>query len=281
MKKDSLLAKDIDIKPSQLYVKDIQKVAKFYREVVKLESLLATNSHVILGQGKVPILELISKPEFNNAPIKSAGLFHNAILYSSRSVLAQTIANIFQHAPWSYEGTGDHLVSEAFYFHDPENNGLELYYDRPRDEWQWRNDRVVMDTLYIDPLDYIRKYASSDVVTNKSIGHVHLKVGDIPVARNFYVDKLGFDITADVGSALFVSVGGYHHHLGMNIWNSAGASKRDPSLGMGQVKIILPKVDDINHLANRLTADGYEFNDRSGRLVVKDPWNNELAFEVG
>lgn len=280
MKKASLLAKDIDIKPSQLYVKDIQKVAKFYREVVKLESLLATNSHVILGQGEVPILELISKPEFNNAPIHSAGLFHNAILYSSRSTLAQTIANILQHAPWSYEGTGDHLVSEAFYFHDPENNGLELYFDRPREDWQWQNNRIVMDTLYIDPVEYIQKHSSSDTIADISIGHVHLKVGDIPLARSFYVDKLGFDITADVGSALFVSVGGYHHHLGMNIWNSAGASQRDPSLGLGQVKIMLPNIDDMNYLANRLSTGKYGFREMNGQLIVKDPWNNELAFEV-
>lgn len=280
--KKSLLASNLHIKPSQLYVKDLQKVASYYRDIVGLQSLIATDSHVILGQDQVPVLELISKPEYNNAPIRSAGLFHNAIVFSSRAALAKTVLNILQKALWSYEGSADHLVSEAFYFHDPENNGLELYFDRPRQDWTWIGDSVQMATNYLDPQDYIIDHIetnTSDLA--KELGHVHLRVGDVPTARKFYIDQLGFDATFDMGSALFVSVGGYHHHMAMNTWQSQGASKRDPSLGLAEIKLVLPDDGSIDRLANRLTDHQLAFEQKQGSLHVNDPWNNQLVFTAG
>jgi catechol 2,3-dioxygenase len=274
----SILADSLQIKPSQLYVKDLQKVAAYYRDIVGLESLQSTNSHVVLGQGQVPILELISKPEFINTSIKNAGLFHNAIVFSSRAALSHAVLNILQKASWSYEGSADHLVSEAFYFHDPENNGLELYFDRPRDDWQWQNGNIKMDTLYLDPETYIVKNIHDTTTAAKELGHVHLRVGDIPTARKFYVDQLGFDTTLDVGSAIFVSVGGYHHHMAMNTWFSQGAGKRDPGLGLADIKLILPNDESINNLANRLSASNLGFTQQHDTLHVDDPWNNHLTF---
>lgn len=278
--KKSLLASSLKIEPSQLYVKNLSKVGSFYKDIVGLEVLVKTDSHWILGQGQVPVLELISKPEFDNAPPRSAGLFHNAIVYSSRTELARAVLHIIQNAPQSYEGSGDHLVSEAFYFHDPENNGLELYYDRPRDSWEWSNGSIKMDTLYIDPQEYIIKYVQGETNKAKELGHVHLRVGDIPSARKFYVEQLGFDITADMGSALFVSVGGYHHHMAMNTWLSQGASKRDPSLGLAEVKLVLPDDGSIDKLANRLTAGELSFTQNHDSLQVSDPWGNSLLFSA-
>src|SRR5690606_28037910 len=142
----------------------------------------------------------------------------------------------------SFTGSADHLVSLAFYFDDPEGNGVELYWDRPREEWRWQDGSVAMDTLPLDPNGFIAEHrvAPGDLAATgavaatgaaaapgsaaASIGHVHLKVGNIDVARAFYVDTLGFEVT--VGSwpgALFASAGGYHHHLGMNAWQSRGA----------------------------------------------------------
>jgi catechol 2,3-dioxygenase len=274
----SILAKNLQIKPSQLYVKDLQKVTKYYRDIVGLASLTATDSHVVLGHDETPVLELISKPEYRNASLKTAGLFHNAIVFHSRAALAEAVFNILQKAPWSFEGSADHLVSEAFYFHDPENNGLELYYDRPRESWEWANGSVRMDTLYLDPRSFIAANIHGTAEADKELGHVHLRVGDVPTARKFYVEQLGFDATADMGSALFVSVGGYHHHMAMNTWLSAGASKRDPSLGLGEVKLVLPDDGSIDKLANRLKDHKLPFVQKQDKLLVNDPWNNQLVF---
>jgi catechol 2,3-dioxygenase len=200
-------------------------------------------------------------------------------VYESRSKLAEAVQNILAKTPLLYEGTGDHLVSEAFYFHDPEGNGLELYFDRPRDEWQWNNGRVAMATLYIDPENYIKQYLGQDQEAGeKHLGHVHLRVGDIPNARKFYVDILGFDITFDMPSALFLSVGGYHHHIGANTWMSQGASKRTPALGLAEFDIHLPSADDFSNLSDRLQKFEYKYSDKNGQLEVADPWGNNIVF---
>lgn len=276
MENSSILSKSLKIQPSQLYVKDLEKVGRFYRDMVMLDVLERTDSRWLLGQGQVPILELIAKPEFDNASVRSAGLFHNAILYASRSDLARVVLNILQKSMQSYEGTGDHLVSEAFYFHDPEGNGLELYVDRPREDWDWSGGQVKMDTLYLDPERFIMDNIQGKSGDVKELGHVHLRVGNISDARKFYIDALGFDVTVDMGSALFVSVGGYHHHLAMNTWMSAGASKRDPGLGLAEVKIILPQSDDLKQLAARLDERQQRYVIQGDHLRVDDPWGNQL-----
>lgn len=278
MKSSSLLSKSLEIKPSQLYVKDLQKLTKFYRDIIGLELLTSTASHSILGQGKIPVIELISKPEYSYASIGSAGLFHNAILYNSRAELAKTLYNILTRMPDIYEGPGNHLVSEAFYFHDLENNGIELYFDLPRDTWEWVDGQLKMGLEYIDVEKYILEHINTEINPTKQLGHVHLRVGDIPKARKFYVDQLGFDVTADIGSALFVSVGGYHHHLGMNTWQSKEASFRDPSLGLAEVKMILPRDGSLGRLSDRLTSNELPFTIKSDNLVVNDPWGNNFVF---
>jgi catechol 2,3-dioxygenase len=273
----SLLAPSLHIKPSQLYVKDLQKVGNYYHDVVRLEVLESTASHWILGQGQTPVLELISRPEYRTAPMASAGLFHNAIVYASRAELAETILHILKVAPDSFEGSADHLVSEAFYFHDPEFNGLELYFDRPRDTWQWQDGNVKMASLYLDPAEYIMRYLHEKPGAGKVLGHVHLRVGVVPAARRFYVEQLGFDTTADLGSALFVSVGGYHHHMAMNTWFSRGAGLRVPSLGLAEVRLALPNDGSIDQLANRLLAHKIRFEQSGAVLRVDDPWGNKLV----
>lgn len=278
MNQESLLAPDLHITPSSLYVKDLQKVGAFYRDIVRLDILSTTESRWILGHDNTPVLELISKPEFANSSPRSAGLFHNAILYSSRYELAQTILHVIQQAPWSYEGSADHLVSEAFYFHDPEGNGLELYFDRPRSEWEWTDGQVKMDTLALDPERYILDNLAHKQDGTKELGHVHLRVGDIPRAHKFYIDVLGFDQTVALHGALFVSVGGYHHHMAMNTWMSRGASKRDPGLGLAEVKLILPNDGSLDALANRLAAKTVEYTLKNDGIRVADPWGNLLHF---
>ena len=276
----STLAKDLKIQPSQLYVKDLLSVGSFYSDIIGLHVLIRTESRWVLGNDQTPVLELVSRPEYDNASVKSAGLFHNAILYSSRAELARAVLRVLQQAPEVYEGSADHLVSEAFYLHDPENNGIELYYDRPREDWVWTENGIKMDTLFLDPERYIIENIGRGNDTDRKLGHVHLRVGDIPSARRFYVEQLGFDITFDMGSALFVSVGGYHHHMAMNTWMIRGASKRDPELGLAQIRLVIPDSDSIGRLSDRLREGVIPFGEGKEGLSVDDPWGNSLLFTV-
>lgn len=274
----SILTDSLSIAPSSLAVADLSKMAQFYHEHVGLDILEQSPGHVLMGKDHTAIIELIAQPKLAFAGPHDAGLFHNAILFSSQGDLSRTVGNIITNVPQLYSGTGDHLVSEAFYFNDPEGNGLELYYDRPRETWIWEDGQVKMDTLYIDPIGYVQNYASERSTNDKKIGHIHLKVGDIIRARKFYVDLLGFDITADIGSALFISIGGYHHHIGLNTWLSLGAPKRDTTLGLAAVEISLSTEDNVSKLATRLEAADYPFRHMHGQLHVADPWGNTLIF---
>jgi catechol 2,3-dioxygenase len=138
-----------------------------------------------------------------------------------------------------------------------------------------------MDTLYIDPVEYINSNANTYEGADKKLGHVHLRVGDISQARRFYVSLLGFDITASLPGALFVSIGGYHHHIGLNTWMSAGAGVRTPTLGLSDVTITLASGEDVSTLASRLEAGGYPFTYRNGKVHTADPWGNGLVFREG
>ena len=274
----SSLSGNLHLSPSQLYVGDLTHMRQFYSTVVGLETLETSAERVLLGDGDTAALELIAKPSLKHANPRDAGLFHNALLYSSKGALAKSVASILEKSPSSFSGTADHLVSEAFYFNDPEGNGLEMYVDRPRDEWTWVNGHVQMDTIYIDPLTYLYKNVGINEHNSTTLGHIHLRVGDITTARQFYVDTLGFTITAAMPGALFVSVGGYHHHIGLNTWMSDGAPVRPKSLGLHEVTIQLSSHADVARLASRLEAKGARFTYVGDMVHVADPWGTLLAF---
>ena len=276
----SLLSDTLKLAPSELFVADLKNMTMYYKDFVGLEILESSKDSVLLGQNHVGIIKLISKPKLTHAGPREAGLFHNAIVFDSRGELSRVAGNLIAAIPQSFSGTGDHLVSEAFYFNDPENNGVELYFDRPRDTWQWHNGHVMMDTLYIDPIEYIQTYSSDRTSQDKKLGHVHLKVGDVQEARKFYIDLLGFNVTAYVPGALFVSIGGYHHHIGLNSWMSTGAGIRTPSLGLSEVTITLGNENNVSNLAKRLEAAKHTFTYKNGKIRVADPWGNSLTFTV-
>jgi catechol 2,3-dioxygenase len=168
-------------------------------------------------------------------------------------------------------------VSEAFYFYDPEGNGIELYYDRDPKTWKWENGTIQMATLYIDPLEYIQRYiVLEEKDTKTAMGHIHLKVGDITVAKQFYVDVLGFEVTAELPSALFVSVDQYHHHIGMNTWESFGAEKRNESLGLASFEFILSEKQDVEKLKDRLQKHAIPFDQEGDTCTFRDPWNTQI-----
>jgi catechol 2,3-dioxygenase len=253
-------------------------MSQFYRDKVGLATLETSDDRVLLGHDQTGVIELVEKKKLLYANPRSAGLFHNAILFSSQGTLSRAVGELLTSSPQLYSGTGDHLVSEAFYFNDPEGNGVELYFDRPSYTWQWKDGQIVMDTLYIDPLNYINQHASEKAAADKKLGHIHLRIGNIEQARHFYVTLLGFNITADIGSALFISIAGYHHHIGLNTWISEGAGMRTPTLGLSDVTITLSNSTDVSSLAIRLENASYPFSFMHGRVHVSDPWGNSLIF---
>jgi len=235
----------------------------------------------------VPIVILKHEPSLRHAPQGSAGLFHTAILFESQTALAAALYSVARLAPGTFTGSADHLVSQAFYFTDPEGNGVELYWDRARTQWSWTHGQVEMDTLFLDPNAFLREHLTPEALEGStaaeaaSVGHVHLSVGDVATARAFYVDALGFDATLEMpGSALFVSAGGYHHHMAMNVWNSRGAGPRMPALGLGRIDLALPDADALGALHERLRDHGFAVRDDGRTLSVDDPWNNLLQATV-
>lgn len=271
-----MLSKNLTLGPVEIYVKNLERMKDFYTRHLGLEIIKDDTSSVSLGKDGKSLLNIYAS-DLSHSPPEDAGLYHFAILFSSRTELAKTIQRILRHAPEFFSGSGDHLVSEAFYFNDPEGNGIELYYDRDRSQWQWENNQIKMATLYINPAEYIQRYIVLEETHNQvQIGHIHLKVGDIEKARKFYVDILGFDVTASLPGALFVSIGGYHHHIGMNTWESLGAIERDETLGLKNFEIILNDQDEMIELKKRLATYHIPYTQSKNSLSFFDPWKNKI-----
>lgn len=269
----------------ELGVSSLQTELDFYTRGVGLLPLREGGGTVGLGFGdedrEQDILTLTHKPDLRRPASSAAGLYHTAIVFDSAEALAASVRSMFQHFPHTYVGAADHLVSEAFYFTDPEGNGLELYVDRPRDQWSWQDGRVSMATLWLDPAQFVDLHLNREAARAGtgagSLGHVHLQVGDVRTAHDFYVEALGFDETARLGSqALFVSAGGYHHHMAMNTWQSRGAGPRVSTLGLGVVDIAVPDVAELDRTRDRLRLRGIASSSDGRTLTVRDPWNNEL-----
>ncbi|MFC0680463.1 VOC family protein [Lysobacter korlensis] len=274
------LAADTAMGPVTLDVADPDTMTAFYRDAVGLDVLSAAGGLVTLGRGSVEVVRLRHSPELRHASPGSAGLFHTAILFDTQAALAGAIYRVATMHPGLFTGSSDHLVSQAFYFNDPELNGVELYWDRDRTQWSWVHGRVEMSTVYLDPNRFLREHLTQEAVDSPHdsrpvVGHVHLSVGDVESAREFYVNRLGFETTAELGgSALFVSAGGYHHHMAMNVWNSAGAGRRSRTLGLGAVDIVVPTTDEVGALTERMEHYGVAARDDGRTVELEDPWAN-------
>ena len=280
---DKLLAPETRMGAVELLVRDLDAVLKFYNEGMLLDVLQHSGATATLGKNGVPSVILKQVADLPNFNPRGAGLFHTAIVYDSRAELSAAVLNVAQKYPHSFTGTGDHIFSEAFYFNDPEGNGVELYFDRPREQWEvLDNGLYAQATLALDPNDYLQNNINPLQVTTagSSLGHVHLQVGDIDTARNFYAGVLGFEITGEVGPALFVSAGGYHHHMGLNVFQSQGAGPRAASYGLGRVDIDVPTEDDRQALAERLHDHDVNTRDDGRTLEFEDPWASVIRVKV-
>ena len=271
--------------PVRLTVADLVRARTFYRDAIGLTELESSNGIVRLGTAdpsEAPLVELVGDPDASPRPRGTSGLFHLAILVPSRADLARTLQRVAE-AGWRLSGASDHLVSEALYTSDPEGNGIELYRDRPRDEWPVRDGVLQMDTLPLDLDGVLGELRPEDgdapMPAGTRIGHVHLNVGDLTAAQAFYSGALGFDITVrGYPGALFVSAGGYHHHLGLNTWAGEGAPPPPSgSRGLREFEIVLPSAEALAAEEDSLREAGFE-PERDGDLVrVTDPSGNRVV----
>ncbi|MDQ4490689.1 VOC family protein [Sinomonas sp. ASV486] len=281
-----LLPADLTMGTVMLKVGDMKLMLDYYQRALGLVPISESFGGVYLGRQGLPVIHLSPAAGLQIPGRGEAGLFHTAILFDSRADLAATVATAAQYEPRLFAGSADHLVSEAFYFTDPEGNGVELYFDKPRDTWQWNGDHVVMDSLPLPPQVFLNQNLTEASLDGQresvaGIGHVHLQVGDVETAQRFYVDTLGFEKTAGWhGQALFVSAGRYHHHMAMNVWNSRGVGPRRDTLGLGEVLIKVQAQDDVLAAADRLKVGGIATQHTGAELRFEDPWRNQIRMAV-
>ena len=281
-----LLPAELTMGTVMLKVGNMKLMTDYYQRALGLDVVAEQDGGLYLGRLGRPLVHLAAGPGLNLPGRGEAGLFHTALLFGDQAALAATVASAAQYEPRSFTGSADHLVSEAFYFNDPEGNGIELYWDRPRKNWSWNGTEVVMDSLALPPQRYLEQHLTQESVegqqrTAAGVGHVHLQVGDVHTAQDFYVGTLGFEKTAGWhGQALFVSAGRYHHHMAMNVWNSRGAGPRKDTLGLGEVLIEVPSGDDVGALADRLKVARVASHHTGAELRFEDPWRNRIRVAV-
>ncbi|MDT0164623.1 VOC family protein [Actinotalea sp. AC32] len=280
-----LLPAGTDVDAVTLHVGDLAGQTAYYQRALGLTTVAERAGGVVLGRRGVPVVELVHTPGLPQPSRRQAGLFHTAVLFETEADLAAAVLTASRDPRSQFVGSADHLVSQAFYFTDPEGNGIELYHDRDRSQWAWDGGMVRMATDHLDPRRFLEEHlneVSVDGITDAAaqVGHVHLQVGDVASARRFYVDALGFEVTCEYPGALFVAAGGYHHHLAVNVWNSQGAGPRASTLGLGAVRITVPTRDELDAAADRLRHRGLAVADDGAELRTEDPWRNAVTLAV-
>jgi catechol 2,3-dioxygenase len=264
-----------------LTVADLDRSLGYYGTDIGLETLETGSGRASLGSAGRELLVLVEEPGARPAD-GYTGLFHFALLVPTRPDLARWLAHAARDRV-QLTGLSDHFVSEAIYLRDPDGHGIEIYADRPRETW----DGLVGARMTTLPLDVDSLLGTLEdpeaepfegIAPGTAMGHVHLRVASIEPTVEFYRDVLGFDLIAQLGAqAAFLSAGGYHHHLGANTWESAGASPPPPgSATLRHATIVLPDADERDAVAARAVGAGHELEQSDAGPLVRDPSGNVL-----
>ncbi len=259
----------------QLTVSDLDRSVAWYETSLGLRVHAHAGTNASLGDGSVTVLELHEDPLARPAG-RSAGLYHYALLYPSREELARAAVRLSVTAT-AIDGASDHRTHEAIYLSDPDGNGIELAADRPREQWPvdlgysggpaaLDFDALLATVAGEQPVPYVGP--------GLRMGHLHLHVGDIDEGLRFYRDVLGFEVQANLGTAAFVSAGGYHHHLGFNVWRGPGVGAPPAhTAGLRHWTVQLP-AEDLAPVRARVE----DAEDIDGGFLVRDPWGTAVAF---
>ncbi len=277
-----------------LTVSNLERSRRFYEAAIGLRCVDLEDGGIALHAGGVgPALVTLHGDQTASALNRRAtGLYHLAILLPSRVELAYALARLAEQQQ-PLDGASDHLVSEALYLSDPDGNGIEIYRDRPSAEWSRSGGQIEMATLPLDLRSILAELperwdGDHPAPAATTIGHVHLQVSDLKSAEWFYSGVLGFDVTVrGYPGALFISAGGYHHHIGLNTWHSAGASPPVPgSVGLRHFDVVLPDGEELKRVLERVRAAGLPVEmarsdgDRRSGVLVRDPAGNGLRLRA-
>jgi catechol 2,3-dioxygenase len=262
-----------------LVVRDVDRVADFYRDIVGLTLQERTRDAARLGADGVPLLELVQNPAALPDDRRTAGLHHTAFLMPTRADLARFLRHA-QGVRLTFKRVSHHAVTEALYFDDPEGNEVECCVDTPRETWRWQDGQLEITS---EPLDLAALAADDDgapyagAPRGLRIGHIHLRVGEVAAAERFYTDAIGFDVTCRRTGAAFLSSGRYHHHFAANIWQSAGAGPRDPrQAGLAWFTVEATDAGTFAATAGRLERSGAPLRSIAGGVETRDPWGTHV-----
>lgn len=265
--------------------RDLDRLTAYYRDMLGLTVQEHTRQVARLGVGGAVLLELIHRPDALPDDPHEAGLYHTAFLMPTRADLARWILHAARNRV-PITGASDHDVSEAIYLDDPEGNGVEVYSDRPREQWR-RDGRMIFQKT--DPLDIDAIIREVDPATaaypgapeGLRIGHIHLRVGNVAKAEAFYGGTLGLDVTRRRTGATFLSSGDYHHHVAVNVWHSSGAGIRNgKQAGLDWLALEINDQPTMNGLKKRLGAAGMAIDAIPGGIAATDPWGTSIRFII-
>ncbi|NLJ99438.1 MAG: VOC family protein [Tissierellia bacterium] len=276
---------NIFIREIRLKVLDIERSMEFYTKIMGLKILESKKKEIrFTADGINPILTIIKPSDVVPKIPRRTGLYHFALLLPSRKDLGLFLNHI-KGNDYPIIGGSNHGVSEAVYLQDPDDNGIEVYVDTDSNLWKGKDNQIVMAT---DPLDFnsvideAGEARWTEIPKNTIIGHIHLHVGDLEKAKNFYCDGLGFDLVMKMSnSALFLSSGGYHHHIGLNIWNGINApALPDNSAGLEYYTLVFPDGLTRENSITNLKQMGYDIFEKDSHVFTKDPSNNLIELTV-
>ena len=270
----------------RLQVRDLAQSLDYYTTVLGLRprEVAAGSAALHAGDDPSPLVELVERRGISPVRANSRlGLYHFAILLPDRAALGRYLAHLARSE--TRLGASDHLVSEALYLRDPDGLGIEVYADRPRSTWRRVDGELAMAT---EPLDTAGVIAAGQgepwtgMPAGTVMGHVHLHVGDVDEASRFYHEALGLDRTVwSYPGALFLSAGGYHHHLGVNTWAGRAAPASEDDARLLEWRIVLPGEDDVRVVADRLQAAGHAVVRQDAGWLTADPWGTPLRLAAG
>ncbi|MBB6454013.1 catechol 2,3-dioxygenase [Salirhabdus euzebyi] len=261
-------------------VVNLENSLDFYQNIMGFAILDRADGKVRLtANGKTPLLTLEQPENVKPKEERTTGLFHFAILLPTRADLSAFLKHILETEHRYGLGASDHYVSEALYLSDPDGNGIEVYRDRLSSEWNWDGDKVEMATVQLDAEGLLAESNEpwSGLPSRTVMGHIHLHVSDLDSTERFYVDGLAFDIVTRYPGALFASTGGYHHHIGLNVWNGVGANPpAENSVGLNWFTLVYPNEETRSEAVNRLVQSGVTVTQESDFYVAKDPSSNVI-----
>ncbi len=262
-----------------LQVTDLERSLDWYTRVLGLRATEHRDGTATLTDqaAATTLVQLRERPGANPAQ-RRLGLYHFALLLPDRSDLGAFLRHLYVQG--ERVASADHLVSEALYLNDPDGLGIEVYADRPRVTWRVSDGEIVMDTRPLDQRDLARAAVNTTwygMPADTSMGHVHLHVGDLERADAFYHTALGFDrIVWSYPGALFLSAGGYHHHLGLNIWAGDAESAHDDEARLIDWSLVLPTEEDVHAATTSLRDAGFTVTEDGEAALTTDPWGTTV-----